>query len=207
MLIFLAITPYEKTLVEKAKRGDRDAFGELIGLCKKKIMKFAYGLTGNMHDTEDLVQDSFVSAYKGIDGFKGRASFSVWVYRITYNRWQNERRIRDRLKTVSLDEKSNDCQGDDASTLGEIIPDPGMSHERKLELNETQRFVMRALDKLDDSERMIISLRDMENVSYEDIAATMKCPLGTVRSRLSRAREKLHGIMKEMRGMVMEDWQ
>ncbi|MFH1958500.1 MAG: sigma-70 family RNA polymerase sigma factor [bacterium] len=205
MLIFLAITPYEKTLVERAKRGDRDAFGELIRSCSKRIMKLAYGLTGNMHDAEDLVQDSFVSAYKGIDGFRGRASFSVWVYRITYNRWQNERRIRDRFKTVSLDEKSNDCPGDEASTLREIIPDTGMSHERKMELNETQRFVMRALEKLDDSERGIISLRDLENVSYEDIAVTMKCPTGTVRSRLSRAREKLHGIMKEMRGTVMED--
>lgn len=174
-----------KTLVRRSQRGDTAAFEELVRLYQDKIYALACHLSGNQADAEDLAQEAFVKAYYALKGFRHEADFGTWLHRITVNQWINLRR-RER-PALSLDEPV--LTGD-----GEVRREPAAASEdpqEALERKEFQRFVRQALGEISREHRVVLVLREMHDYSYEEIARVLDCSLGTVKSRISRARTAL----------------
>jgi RNA polymerase sigma-70 factor (ECF subfamily) len=164
----------------------RDNSARLYSLC--------YRLTGEATEAEDLCQEAFSKAFKAWSRFEGRSHVSTWLYRIAVNAWKNRLRGR-RLKLFRL------FTGDDNETPVDFPshePLPGEALEQK----EKETVLYKALAHLDPQERLILTLRDLEEKSYEDIATILELPMGTVKSRLYRAREilkiKLTPVLKSM---------
>lgn len=153
------------------------------------VYNLALRLTGNPADAEDLAQDSLLRALKGLEGFRGESQASTWVYRVTLNTWKNRVRSEKRRgfwKTVSLNLFTGEDHDEEPAFKADDPPlDAG------LETEEKGQAVQRALLELDDESRAVMVLREIEGRSYEEIAESLEIPLGTVKSRLSRAREAL----------------
>lgn len=162
----------------KALENDKEAFGRLIDLYKDRLINLAYKLTGNRQTAEDITQDAFIKAYIKLSSFKERSSFVTWLYRITYNTSCNYLRAN-KVKTLFLRED---------------LIDP-----KKISVvnNELKYEVNKALNKLPIKLKTVIILKDYEGLSYKKISEIIKRPIGTVESRLNRARKKLKGFLKE----------
>jgi RNA polymerase sigma-70 factor (ECF subfamily) len=163
----------ERALVERARRGDEGAFGLLVGRYGPMVLSLAYASTLNRSDAEDIAQETFVSAWRALPRFRGDASFSTWVYGLARNRctdWVRRASARPRL-----------WGGDDRFEAA-ISPDLA-SEDRK-----TVRAIMLAAAALPLAQRQAVLMRDVQGLSYEEIAAAQDVPLGTVRSRISAAR-------------------
>ncbi len=171
----------EKFLVSKAKKGDGEAFGELVRFYEKFVYNTAYGFLFSADDAFDVSQDAFIKAWRGIKGFKGDSSFSTWLYRITVNTAKDALSARVRRKELS----STDSEGEVMDTPSHDTP------ETEYIIKERREELMRAIDSLDADAREIIVLRELDGLSYDEIAELLKIELGTVKSRLSRARAKL----------------
>lgn len=172
-------------LVERSKKGDRDAFEHLVQLYENKVYTIAYRLMGNHADAADLAQESLIKIYQALPNFRGDASFSTWIYHITVNVCRDELRKRQRRPTVSLDDSPNNN-----NTTFEVrctAPTP----EEVLDRTETQAMVQQCLNTLSDDYRIILVMREIQELSYEEIAESLGCSLGTVKSRLNRARQAL----------------
>ncbi len=174
----------QEQLIALAQSGDRTAFTRLVQQCSQQVYNLAYRLSGNQADAEDLAQEAFLSAYKSIRQFKHDSAFSSWVYRITVNLWKNRVRHEKRrqfFRHFSLE--APDTQKD--------LPDATPGPYEQMESADEQQAAMRALGQLAEKERAVLVLGDMEQKSYQEMAELLKCPVGTVRSRLARAREHL----------------
>jgi len=192
----------EKKLVKRAKAGDRGAFEGLIRECGDKIMKTAYHFAGNIHDAEDLMQEVTIKAYRNINRFRSDSSFFTWVYRILINQFQNTKRYKDchgLNKTGSLDEKLSYNTETESKTVAEIIPDTGITPEKQIEFSETQRLFQKSLAQLQDKEKTLIVLKDIQDKSCQEISEIMEIPLGSVTAGLFSAREKLRIIFSELK--------
>ncbi|MBI5209990.1 MAG: sigma-70 family RNA polymerase sigma factor [Elusimicrobia bacterium] len=158
------------------------------------VYNLSLRLVGNPTDAEDLAQDALLRALKALPGFRGDSSLSTWVYRITVNTWKNRVRSEKRRgfwKTVSL----NLFTGEDADEEPSFkADDPPL--DAGLETGEKGTMVQKGLMELDEESRAVIVLRDIEERSYQEIAAILRIPEGTVKSRLSRARESLRNKLK-----------
>jgi RNA polymerase sigma-70 factor (ECF subfamily) len=174
-----------KTLVRRSQRGDAAAFEELVRLYQDKIYALAWQLSGNQADAEDLAQEAFVKAYYALKGFRHEADFGTWLHRITVNQWINFKR-RER-PALSLDAPVQTGDGEVRRELAAASEEPPEALERK----EFQRFVRRALGEISPEHRVVLVLREMHGMSYEEIARVLGCSLGTVKSRVSRARTAL----------------
>ncbi len=177
-------------LVKLAQEGNRAAFDELAGMCAEKIYNLAFRLTGHTEAAEDLAQDALVNAFKGITKFKQECSFSSWVYRITMNLWKNRVKYENRrffFRHFSLDSPRETGNGKIMRELPSKDPDPETELEKSMEKDTVQKV----LNELDYQARLMIVLRDLEGRSYEEISELAGCRLGTVKSRLARARELL----------------
>ncbi|AEG59648.1 RNA polymerase sigma factor [Desulforamulus ruminis] len=180
-------------LVEQSKKGDRNAFEHLVQMYENKVYTIAYRLMGNHADASDLAQEAFIKIYQALPNFRGDASFSTWIYHITVNVCRDELRKKQRRPTVSLDDSPN--QGNTTYELRSNGPTP----EEALDRNETQVMVQQCLSTLPDDYRIILVMREIQELSYDEIAETLGCSLGTVKSRLSRARQALkEKITKQM---------
>ena len=190
----------EIELVKLAGSGDRDAFGELVRSCAGNIFNLAVRLTGNPAKAEDLAQDAFVKAFKNISKFQHKSSFSTWAYSITVNLWKNRVKYEKRrffLKHLSLDKFVETDDGEVSRELPDSSPGPLDEIQEKLK-SET---IQQAVNELDEHTRSMIVLRDIELRSYEEIAEILGVPLGTVKSRIARARDALKGkLSKYMKG-------
>ena len=178
-------------LVSKIKKGDMAAFDKLVEEYNKRVINIAYSLLSDREDALDAAQEVFVKVYKNIGSFRGESTVSTWIYRITKNVCTDILRKR-RTTIISLD---ND---DDESPRLEIA-DESTSPEQVAERNEKIAIVRKAIATLDENQRTLVTLYDINGLSYEEIAAILKCPLGTVKSRLYRARESLRKILSENR--------
>ena len=174
-----------RTLVRRAQGGDTAAFEQLVRQYQDKIYTLSYHLSGNQADAEDLAQEAFVKAYYALKGFRNEADFGTWLHRITVNQWINLRR-RER-PALSLDEPVQTGDGEVQRELAAASEEPQEALERK----EFQRFVRRALGEISREHRVVLVLREMQGYSYEEIARVLDCSLGTVKSRISRARTAL----------------
>ncbi len=183
----------EKLLLEKAVKGDGEAFGELVRLYEKFVYNTAYGFLLHADDAFDVSQNAFLKAWRAIKGFKGESSFSTWLYRITVNCAKDSlaERNKKRLELSSTDdEKVLDIP---------VSETPEKEYVRKEEVAELRR----AIDALDEDMKEIIVLRELSGLSYDEISKTLAIELGTVKSRLNRARTRLREILLEQKDKTL----
>lgn len=178
-------------LLERYRSGDASAFNEVVTRYWDRIFARAFHLLKNREDAEEIAQDTFVRAQKGLENFRGDASFSTWLYQIATNLSHNRYWYwfrRKRSSSVSLDQTLGE---DGTTTLEEILPAEG---EHPGEATLTSEFVQEVSAKmreLNPKHREILELRNVYNLSYEEIADELNISVGTVKSRIARARESL----------------
>lgn len=177
----------EATLVDQAKHGDVAAFEQLVTKYDRKVYNLAYRMCADREDAADLAQEGLVRAYRSIGRFREQAQFSTWLYRIVVNVCLDHQRSRKRHPTVSLDEPLPGEDGDIPRQLTADSPNPEAAYEQR----ETQAEVQRAISRLPEDQRVVIVMRDIQDLSYEEIAGVLDVALGTVKSRLNRARQAL----------------
>jgi len=187
----------ERELIKKAQSGDVDAFEEIVKLYEKRVYSLALRMTQNPQDAFDASQEVFIKIYNFLPSFKWESSFYTWVYRITVNKCIDINRKLKRQRTFSIDAQDEDSPAFD-------IPDEVHSPESRYGKKEAMEAVMKALDKLSDEHKAVIILRDIKGLSYLEIADVVDCSEGTVKSRISRAREKLREIL-EKKGNFFDD--
>lgn len=192
----------EKLLLEKAKAGEIAAFEELIEGCQKKIFNIALRIVGNYDDANDLAQEVLIRIYKSIGNFKEQSSFSTWIYRITTNVCLDDIRKKKNRKVISLDEEIRVEDGEMQRQIVSSDPLPEETAER----GELRELVNGAIRSLSEEHRVVIVLRDLQGFSYEEIARILKCPEGTVKSRINRARLALKNVLQSKRELLCEDY-
>ena len=175
----------DQRLIEESLRGRTEAFGELVRRYQDRLYNTVYRLLDNAEDARDVVQDAFLSAYQSLDTFKGDSLFFTWLYRIAMNTaFSLKRKQRLRLK-VSAPQRSEEPF--DTS----LDSQPGHA----LEKADEERRVQFALSRLSAEHRIVLIMKDMEGQKYETMAEVLQVPIGTIRSRLHRARMELREIL------------
>jgi RNA polymerase sigma-70 factor (ECF subfamily) len=173
-------------LVERVQRGERAAFDVLVLRYQHKVLKLVLRYIRDPMEAEDVAQEAFIKAFRAIGSFRGDSAFYTWIYRIAINTAKNALVSRKRrLVDTSVD--VHDAEG---GALEERLTD-GETPEHLALTDEIQRTVNRAMGELPEDLREAIVLREIDGLSYEEIAAAMECPVGTVRSRIFRAREAI----------------
>lgn len=177
----------EKLLVAKSKKGDVAAFEELISGYEKKAYNIAYRMMGNEEDAKDMAQEAFIKIYKSIKNFREESSFSTWLYRIVTNVCLDEIRKRKRNETVPLEISIQNDDGAAHIELGADKETPDDIYERI----EKRQLIFNAINSLSEDYKTVIVLRDVQGFGYEEIASMLNCSLGTIKSRINRARNAL----------------
>jgi len=187
------MSEFEKQWIEMAKYGDVDSFEKLIQSTQSKAYTIALRYLKNEEDAMDALQESFIKVFRSLKGFKEESSFDTWVYRIVVNTCNDALRKSSKHKAdISLYRKDENLN----ESIMEI-PDLSYSPEILLEKKEKLALILSCLSKLSPDQREAITLRDMENFSYEEISEILNCSLGTVKSRISRARIALRQYLIE----------
>ncbi|MBA1335106.1 MAG: hypothetical protein HPY66_0728 [Firmicutes bacterium] len=185
----------ELRLVERSKEGDLQAFEELVLMYQKQIYNLGYRMMGNEEDACDIAQEAFLRAYKSIGKFNLKSRFGTWIYRIAMNLCIDE--LRKRKKTKLYPIVHNDNPEDKQYKL---VSDAGDLPEELVEKKETRLKVQQAINRLPEDHRTMIVLRDIQGRSYQEIADIMGLNLGTVKSRISRARYNLKEEIEKQTG-------
>ena len=183
----------DQLLVERVQKGDKRAFDLLVGKYQHKIVSLISRYVSDHAEALDVAQEAFIKAYKAIGRFRGDSAFYTWMYRIAINTAKNH------LVSQSRRPPSSDVDAQDAEQfqVDTRLKDRG-SPEHELLKEEIERTIHDAISELPDDLRVAITLREMDGMSYEDIATTMDCPIGTVRSRIFRAREAIDGRLRPL---------
>ncbi|MGE5485888.1 MAG: RNA polymerase sigma factor [Ignavibacteriales bacterium] len=177
----------EEVLVSRARSGNVDAFEQLVLSYEKKVYNLAFRMMGNPEDASDVAQEAFLRAFSSLSRFRGDSSFSTWIYRIVSNICLDELRKRGRQRVSSLDEP---VEGEDGE-MSRQVADPAPGPEDVLQQAEARDLIHRGIASLQDAQKVIVVLRDIQGLSYEEISAILGLSLGTVKSRLNRARTAL----------------
>lgn len=188
-------------LVSMCKRGAVGPFETLVKRHQKKMLNIVYRMMGDYEEACEVVQDSFVSAYKGIAGFEGRSRFSTWLCAIAVNRARNrlkQLKARRQYEAVSIDAPVSGQDGPPRREYASADPPVPDALEKK----EVQGRVQECIRSLDPGFREVLVLRDMQGFSYDEIGSMLGLPEGTVKSRLSRAREAFMEHMKDHLGEI-----
>jgi RNA polymerase sigma-70 factor (ECF subfamily) len=172
----------EKDLVQKSQEGNEEAYGVLVETYKTKVFNMAYSLTLNREVADDLAQEVFVKAYYALPKFKGKAAFSTWLHQITVNHTKDYLRKSSRMRHVPFEETKGDLS---------TREDEAEKREREEDLAKTKKIVHEAIATLPEKYRVILSLRDIQGLPYEEISHVLNVSQGTVDSRLHRARKML----------------
>lgn len=176
----------DEILIQRYLNGDEEGFTMLVKKYQERVINIIHSLSGAAAGAEDIAQEVFVKVYQNLAYFRKKCGFSTWLYRITvntaYNYWKREK------KYVSLDSFPDGAAGTDKKTWD------------KLEARERQQWINKALERLPFKFRSVVALKEIEGLSYKDIARTLGCRIGTVESRLFRARE----MLKEMLSPLLE---
>jgi RNA polymerase sigma-70 factor (ECF subfamily) len=193
------ITDEDYKFVSLCKKGDVDAFEVLVKKHQKKMLNIAYRMIGSYEEACEIVQDSFVSAYKAIRDFEGKAKFSTWLYTIVMNLSKNRlKQLKTQLyhEQVSIDDP---VLTDDGNIKAEFVSNEPSILEQ-LEKKEFQQKVQGCINSLDDEFKDVLILRDIQGFSYDEISKMLKIAEGTVKSRLFRSREALKICLKKVIG-------
>ncbi len=188
----------DQALVERVQRGDRGAFDVLVRKYQHKILNLIIRYVHDPSEAQDVAQEAFIKAYRALGNFRGDSAFYTWLYRIAINTAKNFLVAQGRRPPGSDIDAQDAEQYDVDSRLKERD-----TPEHELLKNELERTVFDAIGDLPEDLRTAITLREMEGMSYEDIATAMDCPIGTVRSRIFRARE---AIDERIRPLLDEKW-
>ena len=178
----------ENELIKRAGRGDAYAFEQLMCAHERKMYAVALRMCGNREDAQDCLQEAMIRVYRAISGFKGQSSFSTCVYRITMNSCLDELRRRKSRTATSLDAMLEN---------GFMPSDEGDTPEQSSLRAEQRRAMEKAIANLPEDMRSAIVLRDIQGCSYDEIARVLDTNVGTIKSRISRGREKLRSILME----------
>ena len=176
----------DQKLVERVQQGDKNAFNLLVTKYQHKVANLVSRYVSNHSDVPDIVQEAFIKAYRALPNFRGESAFYTWLYRIAVNCAKNH--------SVALARKppSNDVDVDDADFYdgGDALRE-NASPEQVLLTQEIKKVIFETIGQLPDDLRIAINFREIEGLSYEEIATIMECPVGTVRSRIFRARDAI----------------
>lgn len=180
----------DQQLVDKVQQGDKKAFNLLVLKYQNRVSSLVARYVKNSGDVADVTQEAFIKAYRALPNFRGESAFYTWLYRIAVNSAKNY------LVSQSRKPPASDVDAQEAEFYeGADALHENSSPERSLLTKEIEKYLYQAIDKLPDELRMAITLREMEGMSYEDIASVMECPVGTVRSRIFRAREAIDEVI------------
>jgi RNA polymerase sigma-70 factor (ECF subfamily) len=184
----------DQTLVARVQRGEKGAFDLLVRKYQHKVAKLISRYLSNRAEVEDITQEVFIKAFRGLPGFRGESAFYTWLYRIAVNTAKNYLESQGRRPPgTGIDIESAEVL-DSMESLRDVA-----TPERNMLTGEIAETVNRAIAALPPDLRTAITLRDLDGLSYEEIAQVMECPIGTVRSRIFRARE---AINKELRPLL-----
>lgn len=183
----------DQQLVEQVQQGDKRAFDILVLRYQHKIIKLISRYVRDSSEVFDVAQETFIKAYRALPNFRGESAFYTWLYRIAINTAKNYL-ISQRRRPPDVDIDLADAELFEGATELRENATP----ERLLLKDEIERTVFAALEQLPEDLRTAITLRELEGLSYEEIAQAMACPVGTVRSRIFRAREAIHGKLKPL---------
>lgn len=190
----------ESELIKRCQQGDLEAFEQLIAAYEKKMINYCWRMLGNPSDAEDAAQEVFIKVFRFIESFTGQSFFSTWLYRIASNVCLDILRKKKRQPADTVSLYQSGAEGDEF-----VLPveDNAPSPYESAQLNEAQRALNTALAQLGEEQRRVIILRDIEGFSYEEIAAVMHVPPGTVKSRINRARKSLQKLLEKDRELFI----
>ena len=186
--------PDEAIWLSRAQGGERGAFDELVRRHQREIFAVALRMLGSRDEAEEVAQDAFVRAYRALGSFRREAKLSTWLVSITMNLCRNRRRWWARRRQVivaSLDDPVDTEEGG----IGHEVADPAPTPAAMAQQREEREQLAAALQCLSDADRMVIVLRDVQGYAYEEIAQILDCRLGTVKSRINRARLALRAVL------------
>lgn len=183
----------DEKLVARAQKGDRTAFDLLVRKYQHKVAKLIARYVRDRREVEDVTQEAFIKAYRALRGFRGESAFYTWLYRIAVNTAKNYLESQGRRPPTT----DVEVEGAEVADLGERLREQA-TPERHLLTTEIADTVYRAIQRLPEDLRTAILLREIEGLSYEEIAQVMECPIGTVRSRIFRAREAIDKELKPL---------
>ena len=183
----------DQQLVERVQKGDKAAFDLLVRKYQHRVLKLVSRFVNDAAEAEDVAQEAFLKAYRALPAFRGDSAFYTWLYRIAINTAKNTL-VSNRRRPIDFDLDLQDPEHHDRQALLKDADTP----EGVLLTDEIRGVVERALEQLPDDLRTAIVLRELEGLSYEEIAEAMDCPVGTVRSRIFRAREAIDKKLKPL---------
>ena len=190
----MAADESDLSLVRRVQRGDKGAFDALVLKYQHKLVKLVMRYVRNPAEAEDIAQEAFIKAYRALPQFRGDSAFYTWLYRIAINTAKNAVVSRDRSPIeYNVDRNNNDESYDMQGRMKDSETPEGL-----VLTDEIRSIVNAAIDALPEDLRTAIVLRELEGLSYEEIAAAMDCPVGTVRSRIFRAREAIDRRLREV---------
>ncbi|UDQ97449.1 sigma-70 family RNA polymerase sigma factor [Lentisphaerota bacterium WC36G] len=189
----------DEELINAVKNGENHFYSELIARYSQLMLTIAYGVVNNQEDAEEVVQDAFIKAFNGLESFRGDAQFKTWLQRIVLNLAHNKFHWnRRRGKDVNLSLTAVDSDGGENNQTEIDVADIKYKPDAVIEEDERNNRIIRSFEKLPDNLREVMVLRHLEDLSYEEIANIVQCKVGTVKSRISRGREMLKKILKEV---------
>lgn len=182
-------------LVQRIQSGDKKSFDVLVLKYQHKVISLVLRYVHDHDTAQDVAQEAFIKAYKGLRNFRGESAFYTWLYRIAINTAKNYLVSQNRrLPDTDIDAQEAEQFGGESALKEYATP------ERELLTAEIQTTVTKAIEDLPEDLRTAIMLRELEGMSYEEIAVTMDCPIGTVRSRIFRARESIDKVLRPLLG-------
>lgn len=197
------VNDMEKIMIKKAIKGDRDAFEKLIIKYEKRVYNIAYQMFGNEHDAMDVAQEVFIKVYQSLHKFNNNSAFSTWLHRITVNTCIDAHRKRKKDQQV---ESMDETKENDNGVLTKQYVDKGLTPEEAVIKKENITLVREAIDALKEDHKVIIILRDIKGYAYDEIADILDVSIGTVKSRIARARSQLKNTILQKREQNSGDY-
>lgn len=190
----------DSMLIERAQRGDQSAFDLLIRKHSERAYQYAFRLTRSQEEASDIVAEAFVRIYKALGSFKGESAFTTWLYRIETNCFLDMRKKQRSRPATSLDAALQTADGELALQIEDTAPSPYIETERR----ERMSLIETAVEDLPEYQKAMIVMYHAEMLSYEDIAQSLDLPIGTVKSRLNRARMSLRERLSDNEMFAMD---
>jgi RNA polymerase sigma-70 factor (ECF subfamily) len=185
-----------REVIERCKAGDERAFAEIVLQSKKKVFNIAYRMLGNSEEAKDLSQEVFISVLDSIKDLREEIKFDAWLTQITLNHCRNRRKYLKRRKYFNSDSLDDPVETEDGDIMPKALYDPSDNPEIHYEKKMIQELIQKGLQKLKEDQRELLVLRDLQELSYEEVGELLGLPEGTVKSKLHRARMDLKQVLE-----------